>query len=188
MSTLPQVQPTSRPGTGKVGLFIILASESVFFATLLVAYVALRGQTNWAMDHSLRRLTIPLMNTAILILSAVPARLAILNMQNGKQSAAFTAMLSTLLLGLVFVAGQIFEFSHAGFHIDDQSFGGVFFTLMGFHALHVLAGGIFLIINSIRTRLGDFSAHNYSSLELSTWFWYYVIGVWLVLFAALYLI
>ena len=188
MSALPQPHPTSRPGTGKVGLFIVLASESVFFATLLVAYVALRGQTNWVMDHSLGRLTIPLLNTAILIVSAIPARLVILNIRDGKQSAAFTAMISTLLLGLVFVAGQIFEFSHAGFRIDDQAFGGVFFTLMGFHALHVLAGGVFLVINAIRIRLGDFSVHTYSSLELSTWFWYYVIGVWLVLFAALYLI
>ena len=167
-------------------MFIILTAESVFFATLLVAYVALRGQTNWAMDHSLGRLTVPLINTAIFILSAIPARLATSNISDGKQSAAFTAIISTLILGLVFVAGQVFEFSHAGFRMDDQAFGGVFFTLMGFHVLHVLAGQIFLIINAIRIRLGDFSAHNYSSLELSTWFWYYVIGVWLVLFAALY--
>jgi len=188
MSTLPQAQPMSRPGTGKVGLFIILASESVFFATLLVAYIALRGQTNWVMDRSLGRLIIPLLNTAILIFSAIPARLIIPNIRDGKQSTALTSMITTLILGLVFVIGQVYEFSHAGFHIDDQTFGGVFFTLMGFHALHVLAGEVFLIINAIRTRLGDFSSHNYSSLELSTWFWYYIIGVWLVLFAALYLI
>jgi heme/copper-type cytochrome/quinol oxidase subunit 3 len=59
---------------------------------------------------------------------------------------------------------------------------------MGFHALHVLAGEVFLVINAIRTKVGDFSRDNYSPLELSTWFWYYVICVWLVLFAALYLI
>jgi len=188
MSTLPQTHPASRPGTGKVGLFLILASESVFFATLLVAYAALRGQTGWMVDHSLGRLTVPLLNTALIILSALPARLIILNIRDGKPSAASGSIMVTLILGLVFVAGQVYEFSHAGLHIDDQAFGGVFFTLMGFHALHVLAGEVFLVINAIRTRLGDFSANHYSSLELSTWFWYYVIGVWLVLFAALYLI
>jgi len=188
MSTLPQAHPTSRPGTGKVGLFIVLATETVFFATLLVAYAALRGQNNWIMVHSLARLTIPLLNTAILILSAIPARLVILNIRDGKQPAALTSLIATLLLGLVFVAGQVFEFSHAGLHIDDQAFGGVFFTLMGFHVLHLLAGEVFLVINAVRTRIGDFSSDHYGSLELSTWFWYYVIGVWLVLFAALYLI
>lgn len=188
MNTLPQAHPMSRLGTGKVALFIILASESVFFATLLVAYAALRDQNNWPMDHSLGRLTIPLLNTAILILSAIPARRAIVNIRNEKQPALLTSMITTLIVGLVFVAGQVYEFSHAGFHINDQAFGGVFFTLMGFHALHVFAGEVFLVINIVRTRLGDFSSHNYSAVELGTWFWYYVIGVWLVLFAALYLI
>jgi len=188
MSTLPQAHPMSRLGTGKVALFIVLASESVFFATLLVAYAALRDQNNWPMDHSLGRLTFPLLNTAIIILSAIPARLVTLNLRNGKQSTALALMSATLIFGLIFVAGQVYEFSHAGFHIDDQAFGGVFFTLMGFHALHVLAGEVFLVINAIRTRLGDFSSQNYSVVELGSWFWYYVIGVWLVLFAALYLL
>lgn len=188
MSTLPQPLPTSSPDTGKVGLFIILVSESVFFATLLVAYVALRGQNAWRLDHSAGRLIIPMINTTILILSAIPARQVILNIQDNKRSAALTSMLVTLILGLVFVIGQIYEFTHAGLHIDDQAFGGVFFTLMGFHALHVFAGEVFLIINAVRIRLGDFSSRKNSPLQLSTWFWYYIIGVWLVLFAALYLI
>jgi cytochrome c oxidase subunit 3 len=94
----------------------------------------------------------------------------------------------TLLLGLVFVTIQIYEFSHAGMRINDQAFGGVFFTLMGFHGLHVLAGVVFLIINLVRTRLGDFSPNRYEAVELGTWFWYYVTAVWVVLFGALYLL
>jgi len=188
MNTLPQAHPMSRLGTGKVALFIILASESVFFATLLVAYAALRNQNNWPMDHSLGRLNFPLLNTAILILSAIPARNAILSIRAEKQPALQISIIATLIIGLIFVAGQIYEFSHAGFHINDQAFGGVFFTLMGFHALHVLAGAVFLVINLIRARLGDFSSNDYSPIELSSWFWYYVTAVWLVLFAALYLL
>jgi cytochrome c oxidase subunit 3 len=178
----------SRLSTGKVALFIILASESVFFATLLVAYAALRGQNNWPMTHSFGRLTIPLLNTMILVMSAVPARRAILSIRAGKQSALLTWLVITLLLGLVFVTGQVYEFGHAGLHINDQAFGGVFFTLMGFHALHVLAGVVFLVINLVRARLNDFSSNEYNPIELGSWFWYYVIAVWLVLFAALYLL
>jgi cytochrome c oxidase subunit 3 len=59
---------------------------------------------------------------------------------------------------------------------------------MGFHGLHVLAGVGFLIINLARTRLGDFSPTRYEAVELGTWFWYYVTVVWIVLFAALYLL
>jgi len=188
MSTLVNAHPMSKLSNGKVALFIILISESVFFATLLVAYAALRDQTNWLIDHSLARLTIPSINTVILLLSVIPAWSAVVSVHNRKHSVLLISIIATLILGLVFVSGQIYEFSLAGFHINDQAFGGVFFTLMGFHALHVLAGVVFLIINLVRTHLGDFSSSEYNSIELGSWFWYYVTAVWLVLFAALYLL
>jgi cytochrome c oxidase subunit 3 len=188
MSALSQTHPMSRLGTGKVALYIILASESVFFTTLLVAYAALRDQNNWPMDHSLGRLTFPLLNTAILLLSVFPAWRAIVSVRDGKQSSLPIWLVVTLILGLVFVIGQVYEFGHQGLRINDQAFGGVFFTLMGFHALHVLAGVVFLVINLVRARLGDFSSNEYSLVELGSWFWYYVTAVWLVLFAALYLL
>jgi len=97
-------------------------------------------------------------------------------------------LLFTVILGLVFVAGQMYEFSHAGLSIDDQAFGGVFFTLLGFHAVHVLAGVVFLTLILMRAILGDFSAERYEAVELSVWFWYYVTAVWAVLFTALYLV
>ena len=86
------------------------------------------------------------------------------------------------------MAGQIIEFNHAGLHIDDQAFGGVFFTLIGFHALHLLAGVFFLGLNLIRANLGDFSGERYEAVELGSWFWYYVTAVWVVLFMALYIL
>ena len=92
------------------------------------------------------------------------------------------------MLGLLFIVGQIYEFNHAGFQINDLAFGGVFFTLMGFHAVHVLAGVVFLILNMVRTILGDFSGRNHEAVVLGNWFWYYVTAVWIILFMALYLI
>jgi len=188
MSVVTNHHPMSRLNTGKVALFVILASESVLFGTLLVAYAALRDQANWPIQHSLTRLVIPLINTFILLISAIPAGLAPSNIRKGNISATQSAQITALMLGLVFVIGQVYEFKHAGLHINDQAFGGVFFTLMGFHAVHVLAGIVFIILNVVRTKLGDFSAENYSTIELGTWFWYYVIAVWFALFAALYLL
>jgi cytochrome c oxidase subunit 3 len=188
MNILTEPRSTSRFSTGKVALFIILTSESVFFATMLVAYISLRNQTIWPVEHTLRRLMIPLVNTIILLGSTITAGRATVSIRDGKTSASQGWQMLTLLLGLVFVTIQIYEFSRAGMHINDQAFGGVFFTLMGFHGLHVLAGVVFLIINLARTRLGDFSPTRYEAVELGTWFWYYVTVVWIVLFAALYLL
>ena len=188
MNILTEPRSMSRFSTGKVALFIILASESVFFATMLVAYISLRNQTVWPVQHTLGRLTIPLANTAILLVSTISAWRATVSIREEKTSALNGWLLSALLLGLVFVTGQVYEFSHAGMHTNDQAFGGVFFTLMGFHGLHVLSGVVFLIINLARARLGDFSPTDHDAIVLGTWFWYYVAAVWIVLFAALYLL
>jgi len=188
MSVLTDVRSMNKFSTGKVALSIILTSESVFFATMLVAYISMRNQAGWPVEHTLVRLTIPLANTAILLFSVVSAWRGTVSIRDGKTSASQGWQILTLLLGLVFVTIQIYEFSHAGMRINDQAFGGVFFTLMGFHGLHVLAGVVFLIINLARTRLGDFSPTRYEAVELGTWFWYYVTVVWIVLFAALYLL
>ena len=59
---------------------------------------------------------------------------------------------------------------------------------MSFHGLHVLAGMVMLTIGIVRARLSDFSAGDAGAIEIGSLFWYYVAAVWLVLFAALYLL
>jgi len=188
MSAITSSHPMSRISTGKIALLVTLGTESVFFLTLLVAYAALRDQVSWNVPHTLVRLTFPLINSGVLLLSALIAWWSGNVIRKDKQTALRGWLLATLLLGLIFVAGQIYEFNHAGLSIDDQAFGGVFFTLLGFHAVHVLAGVVFLALNFVRANLGDFSAGQYEAVELGNWFWYYVTAVWAVLFVALYLI
>ena len=188
MNSMSPTHPMSRFSTGKIALLVALGTESVFFITLLVAYAALRDQVNWDVPHTLTRLSIPLVNSGILLISAFTAWWTGKTIRKDKQSALKGGLIVTLLLGLVFIGGQIYEFNHAGLSIGDQAFGGVFFTLIGFHAIHVLAGVIFFALNLTRTYLGDFSSTQFESIELGNWFWYYVTAVWAVLFTALYLV
>jgi cytochrome c oxidase subunit 3 len=178
----------SKVSTGKVALLVTLGTESVLFVTLLVAYAALRDQVQWYLPHTLARLSFPLINSGILLLSAMTAGWSLQAIRRDQTTRLQAGLLVTLLLGLIFIGGQIYEFNHAGLSIDDQAFGGVFFTLLGFHAVHVLAGVVFLALNWMRARLGDFSAARHEAIELGSWFWYYVTAVWAVLFVALYLI
>ena len=188
MSATTTTPSMSNISSGKLALLITLSTELVFFATVLVAYAALRDQVNWTLPHTLERLAFPLANSIILLASVLTIRWSENAIRRGKQSGLQSGLLVTLLLGLVFVAGQIFEFNHAGMRIDDPSFGGVFFTLIGFHAVHVLAGIVFLSLNLVRANLGDFTAEWHEAVVLGNWFWYYVTAVWIVLFIALYLI
>ena len=179
-----------RTGTDRLMLLLVLAAETVFFGTLVMVYLYLRADTGQSplADHSAENLALPVANTAILLLSAFTAWWGVRSIRRGSRSGLITSLLITLLLGLLFVAGQLVEFSRSGMQPDDAEFGGVFFTLMGFHALHVLAGVIVLIANLIRARLGDFDSRHHLAVELGQWFWAYVTGVWLVLFAALYVL
>jgi cytochrome c oxidase subunit 3 len=188
MTSVNATAQAGRFSTGRIALLVTLGTESVFFLTLLVAYAALRNEVGWSVPHDLARLAIPLANTILLLVSAFTAGWSSKAAREDRLSALQAGLSITLMLGLIFVAGQLYEFSHAGLKIDDQAFGGVFFMLMGFHALHVLAGIVFLALNLARARLGDFSAGRHEAVELGSAFWYYVTAVWLVLFTALYLI
>jgi cytochrome c oxidase subunit 3 len=177
-----------KPSTGKVALLVVLASESVFFLTLLTAYVALRGQVAWDIPRTLERLAIPIGNTIVLLASVIAARKTEEMARSGRRGGLAGIQIVTLALGVLFVAGQVFEFTHAGMRIDDQAFGGVFFALMSFHGLHVVAGMVMLAMGIVRARLPDFTAGDAAAIEIGSLFWYYVAAVWLILFCALYLI
>lgn len=188
MSARLDPEPVTRVSNGRLALFVILGSESVFFATLLVAYVALRSQSVWPVEHTLRRLAFPAANTCLLLLSMLPAARSITSIRLGSGEALSRWLAITLLMGLLFVAGQFYEFSRSGLQVSGQVIGAVFFALMTFHALHVLAGIFLLLFNLARSRLGDFSSTRYEAVIISAWFWYYVCAVWVVLFGALYLL
>lgn len=181
----------SRPGnTAQIALFTVLGSEIIFFGTLLAAYFYMRvSLTAWQMNGaSFTRLALPAGNTLLLLVSAVAVSLALRAVRKNDPAGLRRWLAVGLALGLVFVAGQVLEFTSSGMKVNDQAFGGVFFTLIGFHAVHVLAGVIMLAIVFWRASLGDFSSRRYTAVQVSAWFWYFVTGVWVILFASLYLV
>jgi cytochrome c oxidase subunit 3 len=182
---------TSKSGQkARVAMAAILASESIFFFTLIAAYFYLRSDaSNWPIaGASWPRLLFPAANTVLLLFSALSFTLGVRAVRHDQIGALKTWLVVTLVSGLLFVAGQAVEFSRSGMQITDQAFGGVFFTLMGFHALHVLAGIVILAFLLWQASLGDFSARHHTPVQVGAWFWYFVTGVWVVMFTALYLV
>jgi len=176
--------------TARVALLVTLGSETFFFGTLLAAYLYMRaGQPDWPLTHApLARLAIPGANTLVLLASALTAYFALRSVRKGRISNLVRWLSVTLVLGLVFIGGQVFEYTSNGMQPADQAFGGVFFTLMGFHALHMVAGILVMALALLRARLGDFTSRRHVAVQIGTWFWFYVVGVWVVLFSALYLV
>jgi cytochrome c oxidase subunit 3 len=181
----------THPGdTTRLALLVVLGSETIFFGTLLSAYFYLRaGQTSWPLPtEPLSRLLLPAANTILLLLSALTVNLGVRAVRRGQVGRLKAWLFATLAVGALFVAGQVFDFTHSGMQINDQAFGGVFFTLMGFHAVHVIAGLIVLAIILWRAILGDFTPRHHTTVQVGAWFWDFIVGVWVVLFVALYLV
>lgn len=171
-------------------LLIVLGAETILFGTLVMSYLFLRGggsKMHFVHPGSLD-LVIASLNSLILIASAVFAYRAQQAITRDAVDQLKRNLWLALGLGTIFIAGQVFEFRHAGMQIGDLTFGGVFFALISFHALHVLAGMTLLGMNLVRAGLGDFSARRHVAVKAGSWFWYYVTAIWIVLFTVLYVV
>jgi cytochrome c oxidase subunit III len=171
-------------------LLLVLGTETVLFGTLVMSYLFLRsGGSGWHFSPPTAfDILIACLNTLVLLASALFARSGLRAIAKDRVDLLKTSLLLALALGAMFVAGQVFEFRHAGLQIDDRTFGGVYFALITFHAVHVLAGMTVLGLNYARARLGDFSDRKHTAITAGTWFWYYVAAIWIVLFVVLYLV
>lgn len=182
-------KPRANPEqTAKIALAVTLASETFFFGTLISAFLFMRGTQPWPVVHTLGRLALPTANTLILLVSALLVYLGQKAIRRGDRAGMMRWFAISLGLGLAFVAGQVFEYTGNGLLPWDAGFGGVFFTLMGFHALHMLAGVFVHALVLNMARQGDFTPRRHVAVQVASYFWYYVVAVWAVLYTVLYLV
>jgi cytochrome c oxidase subunit III len=186
----------------KLAVWLFLGTEIVFFAALILAYVTIRiTSPNWPnLEQVQHTLNIPLtaVNTFILILSSVAVVLALDEIQHGRVAGLVRWLAVTLVLGATFLGVQVYEYNkliHEGLTITespiagtDPHFGTTFFTMTGFHGLHVLAGVLTLLIVLFKAARGHYSRENHDGVELFGLYWHFVDAVWIVLFTLVYIL
>jgi heme/copper-type cytochrome/quinol oxidase subunit 3 len=131
-------------------------------------------------------LSLPVVNTLILLSSGATITVAHLAIIRRKKALAIDSMIVTIILAVVFTLIQAFEYSHAKFSISDGIYGSVFYMLTGFHGLHVIIGTIFITVQLFRLIKGHFQPHSHLGFEVSAWYWHFVDVVWLILFVFVY--
>jgi cytochrome c oxidase subunit III len=177
----------------KLGMWLFLASETMFFTGLIGAYIVLRLATEGWPDPS-TVLNIPLtgFNTFMLICSSATLVKALASAQDGDQEGMQVGLFLTVILGSFFLAIQAHEYHELvhdkGLTPSSSIFGSCFFTLTGFHGMHVLGGVICLIFVFIKSLRGGYSAAEYRGIEVIGLYWHFVDLVWIILFTILYLI
>ena len=132
---------------------------------------------------------IPAFNTAVLLLSGVTITISHFYIIRDKIVSARRWMLTTVLLGCLFLFMQLIEYGHAyqnGLTFSSGIYGNIFFMMTGFHGLHVLIGSIILSVIYVRMRLGHFSQSSHFAFEAAAWYWHFVDVVWLALFVFVY--
>jgi len=181
-------QDSARLGAPQITLLVVLGMETIFFATLLASYLYLHSNPAGPLffRSGFEGAFLPAANTFVLLVSAWVASRSLRAIRQGRQASLQFTLNVTLGLGLLFVIAQAVEFSRLGLRPEDSILGATYMALVGFHALHVLAGVLILALNSLRARLGDFTALRHDAIQVGAWFWYYVTAVWVVLFIVLY--
>ncbi len=133
---------------------------------------------------------IPAINTLILLTSGVTVTWAHWGLKEDNQKKLVWGLAATVVLGLIFVALQIYEYRHA-YHelnltLESGVYGSTFYMLTGFHGFHVTMGAAMLLAILVRAMKGHFTPHNHFAFEAVAWYWHFVDVVWLGLFVFVY--
>ncbi len=135
---------------------------------------------------------LPLINTLILLTSSVTIHFAHVAIENNKRGVLKLFLSLTVLLGVIFLALQVYEYMHAykdlGLTLDAGVYGNTFFLLTGFHGLHVTLGTVILFVVLLRVFRGHFSSEKHFAFQAAAWYWHFVDVVWLCLFVFVYVL
>jgi cytochrome c oxidase subunit 3 len=136
---------------------------------------------------------LPLWNTLILLSSSFTVHIAHMGILDGNKKKFNLWLGLTVLLGIVFVFVQIYEYyeayAHFGLTLNSGIYGSTFFMLTGFHGFHVFMGMTMLLIMWLRsTRGGHFTADDHFGFEAASWYWHFVDVVWVFLFLFVYIL
>ena len=183
-------QPARFSG-GMWAIILFISSEAMFFAALFTTYFYLRTRLPaWepVFGHKPGWEGLPLINTVILVSSSVTMQLGVLAIRKNDRRMLKTWLAVTFLMGLIFLAGQGYEYTRLGFLPADGIFAATFFTLTGFHGAHVLGGVLFIGLCLLRGLRGQFSANRHLAVEAASIYWHFVDVVWIGLFLTIYVV
>jgi cytochrome c oxidase subunit 3/cytochrome o ubiquinol oxidase subunit 3 len=183
--TPPPPAPEFTLSAGQWGMVAFLVSEAALFSTLIVVYLTFLGKdTVGPSPHEALSLPLVIGTTICLLSSSVTIHRAEGRLRRGEVSAFRGWWIATIGLGLAFLAGTGYEWfdliTRDGLTIDRNLFGSTFYTLVGFHGLHVTAG---LVAMLVVLALGA----GRRAVELVSWYWHFVDAVWIVVFSVVYL-
>jgi heme/copper-type cytochrome/quinol oxidase subunit 3 len=175
----------------KVLMWLFLASDCMFFGSLIGTYMSYRGRSlAGPTPHEVFDIPYTSVSAFVLLMSSLTMVLALAAIQRGDSRRLVIWLVTTALLGSVFLGGQFYEFTtfyHEGLTLNVNLFGSSFFTLTGFHGAHVTIGVFWLLYLAAASLFGRLNAEQSLYVEIAGLYWHFVDIVWIVIFTLVYL-
>jgi cytochrome c oxidase subunit III len=189
---LPETPGTwTLPYRGKVGMACLIIAESAIFTIFVVAYLFYLGKSLTGPTPR-EVLEVPIFFTICLLSSSLTIHFAGKFLERDKRSAFLGLWLLTIVLGGLFLFGTGQEWHRLiyerGLTISTNLFGTTYYSLVGLHAFHVIAGLVLLSIVLIFGLAGRVGVDQSRRVEVLSMYWHFVDGVWVVVFTVVYLL
>jgi len=190
------------PSIGKWMVGFLILSEVFLFGALFATYFYLRNHDQvytqsllhyYQVDGKVFEIwgLVPILNTIFLVSSSVTVHFAEEALRHGKTKVFQILMAVTVILGAMFVGGQVFEYYNFSvnehFTPQTSTFGGTFYTLTTLHGMHVFAGVIVLSSLLVGSFFKSLSAKRHVALTVASVYWHFVDVIWIILVAVIYL-
>lgn len=187
----------TRSGWGRLAMWLFLASDGMTFAGLLTGYAVLRTHnTDWPPPANHLALLLGIVMTTLLLGSSVTLLRAHTAVKRENRQQFSTFMVLTILAGVAFLLLQGYEWSHLlhqGMTVSNNPwgaplFGATFYTLTGFHGLHVLVGVLYLLTVLFKGQRKEKLSTYDESVSMLGIYWHFVDVVWVFVFTSVYLL
>jgi cytochrome c oxidase subunit 3/cytochrome o ubiquinol oxidase subunit 3 len=176
----------------KLAMWLFLGSECLLFGGLISTYMLYRGRTEGGpTPEEIFDIPFTSVSSFVLLMSSLTMVLAVANAKRGDIRRTRLWLVTTALLGATFVGGQVYEFTafyREGLGFTTSLFGSSFYTLTGFHGMHVTVGIIMLLSLTFITQRGRITGDRAEVVEIVGLYWHFVDIVWIVIFTLVYLI
>jgi heme/copper-type cytochrome/quinol oxidase subunit 3 len=189
----PQTKLTTLPldqRRGMDAMWAVIATEVMLFVCMFGSYYYLGANKNrWAIDEP-PVITYALVLLVILLSSSVVLHWGERQVIAERYGAARFALWATVIIGLVFLTIQCFEYiSHwKKLAPYSDSYGSIFYAITTLHAAHVVAGLLMLAFVGILPRFGESRRSPHNAYQTVALYWHFVDAVWILIVLMLYVI
>lgn len=190
-AVIPQSAETAwkLPSRGIVGMSCLILAEATIFMIFVVAYVFYIGKS-LSGPTPREVLTLPIVGTICLLSSSATVHFAVAALHAAKFALCSLWIAATVALGSIFLGGTVLEWHkliyHDGLTLQTNLFGTTFYSLVGLHATHVVAGLILLLFALFFSLRGSLTQRHTGRLEVLSLYWHFVDAVWVVVFLVVY--